>query len=293
MEWPDFNDQANIDDLCLFFDHYLKGGDNGWEKTPRVRYSLLDLNGNDRLNIPESQFPPSDVTYVKYFLDATSHSLGTKHLADSVSTSYDAQSQQDHVSFTIRFDTEIEIVGYPMVRLWVEAEGSDDMDVFVLLQKLNTKGEPLEQFNVPNHGEVMESLTRNGSSILKYKGSNGRLRVSMRHLDEAMTTDEVPVHSFDRVEKLEPGAIVPVEIDMFPVGLAFRPKESLRLVVSGYNVLGGVMPNRSTVIPDNHGRHIIHTGGSYASYLRLPVKQVEPKTKGWFLDGSVDQWKVK
>jgi uncharacterized protein len=37
---------------------------------------------------------------------------------------------------------------------------------------------------------------------------------------------------------------------------------------------GSAMPqNLSTVVPDNHGRHIIHTGGSHASYLQLPVKQ--------------------
>ncbi len=108
--------------------------------------------------------------------------------------------------------------------------------------------------------------------------------MSVRHLDEAASTDAVPVHSFDRVEKLQPGMIVPVEIDMFPIGLAFHPGEQLRLVVTGYNLLGGVMPNLSTgsaapqnlptVVPDNHGRHIIHTGGSHASYLQLPVKPV-------------------
>ena len=106
----------------------------------------------------------------------------------------------------------------------------------------------------------------------------------MRRLDEAKSTDVIPAHSYDRVEKLKPGEIVPVEIDMFPIGLAFHPGEQLRLVISGYNLLGGVMPNLSTgsaapqnlstVVPANHGRHIIHTGGSQASYLQLPVKAI-------------------
>jgi len=43
----------------------------------------------------------------------------------------------------------------------------------------------------------------------------------MRRLDEAKSTDVIPAHSYDRVEKLKPGEIVPVEIDMFPIGLAF------------------------------------------------------------------------
>ena len=58
------------------------------------------------------------------------------------------------------------------------------MDLFVLLQKLDADGRVLEQFNVPNHSEVMDNLTRDGAAILKYKGSNGRLRVSLRQLDE-------------------------------------------------------------------------------------------------------------
>jgi predicted acyl esterase len=120
----------------------------------------------------------------------------------------------------------------------------------------------------------MQELTRNGAAILKYKGSNGRLRVSMRHLDETSSTDSIPVHSFDRVEKLVPGEIACVDIDLFPIGLGLYPGEQLRLVISGTHLLGGAMPGMANVPSDNHGRHIIHTGGSYASYLQLPVKVV-------------------
>jgi hypothetical protein len=65
-------------------------------------------------------------------------------------------------------------------------------------------------------------------------------------LDESKSTDAIPAHSFDRVEKLKSGEIVPVEIDLFPIGLAFHPGEQLRLVIIGSNLLGGVMPNLST-----------------------------------------------
>ena len=282
MEWPDFNEEAHKRDLLRFFDHYLKGHDNGWLDTPRVRYSLLDLDGNDRVDIPATEFPPADVSDVKYYLDGSSQTLVDEAPASAAAASYDAESDRDGVSFTVRFDTETELVGYPKVRLWVESDGWDDMDLFVFLQKLDADGRHLQQFNVPNHGEILDHLTRDGAAILKYKGSNGRLRVSTRRLDEAASTDAVPAHSFDRVEKVKAGMIVPVEIDMFPVGLAFHPGEQLRLVITGYNLLGGVMPNLSTgsavpqnlptVEPDNHGRHVVHTGGSHPSYLQLPLK---------------------
>jgi predicted acyl esterase len=272
MEWPDYYDEANTQELRRFFDHYLKGEDNGWGDTPPVRYSVLDLKEHDRLDVPATQFPPEEVVYVNYYLDGASGTLTEHAPARPVVTSYAGDLPKDHVSFTVRFSDETEIVGFPKVCLWVEADGWDDLDLFVFLQKLDASGDRLEQFTIPNHGPDMKALTDHGAAILKYKGSNGRLRVSMRHLDGPKSTDEIPVHSFDRVEKLSPGEVVPVEIDLFPVGLVFHPGEQLRLVVTGHNILGGSMPNMGTVVPDNHGRHVVHTGGSCASYLRLPVK---------------------
>jgi predicted acyl esterase len=97
------------------------------------------------------------------------------------------------------------------------------------------------------------------------------MRVSARHLDEALTTDAVPAHSFDRVEKLSPGEIVAVEIDLFPIGLVFHPGEQLRLVVSAQNALGPIMPATRDYLPQNSGKHVVHTGGNHASYLQLPM----------------------
>ncbi len=272
MEWPDYYEEANLNDLLRFFDHYLKGMDNSWQETPRVRYSVLDLEGNDQINIAAGAFPPEDFREVKYYLNAASNALGAGAPGKDATAAYDAESEQGSVSFTVRADAPMEFVGYPKLRLWVEADGSDDMDIFIFLQKLNANGEQLEQFNIPNHGPKMQELTRNGAAILKYKGSNGRLRVSMRRLDETRSTDSIPAHSFDRVEKLAPGEIACVDIDLFPVGLVLYPGEQLRLVISGHHLLGGVMPGTPNVSAENRGRHIIHTGGSYASYLQLPVK---------------------
>ena len=47
---------------------------------------------------------------------------------------------------------------------------------------------------------MVHDLTDHGATVLRYKGSDGRLRVSMRRLDETLATDDVPAHAFDRVE---------------------------------------------------------------------------------------------
>ena len=282
MEWPDFVAEDHQRDLARFFAHFLKGEDNGWLDTPRVRYSLLGLDGVNRVDITATQFPTEGVSYEKFFLDAESRALSATAPAAAGAASYDCQTDPNGVSFEITFDTETELVGYPKVRLWVASDGWDDMDLFVFIQKLNPDGEVCTQFTIPNHGEPIATLTETGSAILRYKGASGRLRVSLRRLDDTKSTDTVPVHRFDHIDKLTPGEVVPVEIELFPIGLLVHPGEQVRLVISGTNIFGGIMPNLSkgsrtpqnlgTVIPDNHGRHIIHSGADHASYLQLPIR---------------------
>lgn len=275
QEWPDYYDEANIEDLRQFFDHYLKGEDNGWEKTPRVRYAVLDMQGGDQINQPANAFPPENVTDTKFYLDGLSRSLSPEVPRAEGMAVYDSLSNPGLVSFTVRFEQETVMVGYPKVTLWVEAKGSDDMDLFVLVQKLDRSGSHLQQFTVPNQGALMQDLTERGASVLRYKGSNGRLRVSARHLDEELSTDAVPAHSFDRNEKLSTGEVVEVEIDLFPIGLVFYPGEQLRLMISGHNALGGIMPGVRDYLPQNSGQHVIYTGGSRLSCLQLPIQTLK------------------
>ena len=275
MEWPDYYEEANLADLRRFFDHYLKGAQNGWGDTPRVRYALMDLEGDDRIAVPTDAFPPSDFEMTRLYLDGSSGALTRASAASGTKVSYDCATQDGSAVFHLKVDEPTQFVGYPKLRVWAEADGNDDIDLFVFLQKLNADGQPLEQITVPNNGPVMQGITKTGASILNYKGSNGRLRASMRRLDESRSTDEIPAHRFDRVEKLAPGEVALLDIDMFPVGLILYPGEQLRLIVTGYNIVGGPMPMVENVPTCNAGRHIIHTGGEQASYLQIPVKRAE------------------
>lgn len=175
------------------------------------------------------------------------------------------------MSFTERFEKETTLVGYAKAHLWVEIAEADDADLFVLVQKLTANGTPLQQFNTLNQGAAIQDVTERSGSVLRYKGSPGRLRVSARHLDDTLSTDTLPVHTFDRVEKLRAGEIVDVEVDLFPVGLVFRPGEQLRLVISARNMLGGIFPGNAFYDGPPTGHVTVLTGGSHSSYLTLPV----------------------
>ena len=271
QEWPDYYDEAHVDDLRRFFDHVLKGVDNGWEKTPRVRYPVLDLEGGDRVDVAADRFPPADVTAKRYYLDARSRLLTPTAPDVESSAEYTIGATVDEVSFVTRFEHETVLVGYPKAHLFVEADGADDMDLFVLIQKLDAHGTPLSQFTTPNQSARIHDVTARGASILRYRGSDGRLRVSLRKLDESLSTDDIPVHTFDNPEKLSADEVVEVEIDLLPIGLAFHPGEQLRFVISGRSLLGTMMPGMREYVPANSGRHIIRTGGATASFLQLPV----------------------
>ncbi len=274
QEWPDYYDEANREDLRCFFDHFLKDIDNGWEHTPRVRYSLLDLEGGDRVAIGANQFPPKDVTSTKFYLNADTRALSTEAPAKEAAVRYVVGSNPGSVSFIHRFDAETILLGYPKAHLWVEVDGADDMDLFVLVQKLDVYGTPLTQFTVPNHNARLHDVTDYGGSILRYRGSDGRLRVSLRRLDDDLSTDDIPAHTFNRVDKLATGEIVDVQIDLLPIGLIFYAGEQLRFIISGRSLLGTMMPGIMEYTSPNTGTHIVHTGGEHASYLQLPIKNI-------------------
>ncbi|WP_198414122.1 CocE/NonD family hydrolase C-terminal non-catalytic domain-containing protein [Cryobacterium adonitolivorans] len=180
QEWPDYYDEQHQDELRHFFDHFLKDHDNGWEQMPPVRYSLLDVEGGDRIDISTEQFPPTESVPRNFYLDGRSHALTTTAPGAELPVAYTVAANPDAASFLTRFADETVLVGYPKAHLFVEARDWDDMDILVLVQKLDAYGTQLEAFTVPNQSAIALDLTDRGATILKYKGSDGRLRVDAR-----------------------------------------------------------------------------------------------------------------
>ena len=123
QEWPDYYDEANVEDLRRFFDHYLKDEDNGWEKTPRVRYAVLDLEGGDQVNVGADAFPPAEVTSTKYYLDGRSRPLTTDAPPTRCRPPTPSPPTRTRCRSSPGSTEETVLVGYPKAHLWVEAEG--------------------------------------------------------------------------------------------------------------------------------------------------------------------------
>ena len=267
QEWIDYYDPVYKEDLRRFFDHYLKGIDNGWEQTPRVRLSVLDPGGTDDVDREEEAFPPSRVQYEKFFLDANRGTLISEVVTQESSMRYKADDGEGQAAFTVRFDKLTELMGFLKLRLWVEAKGANDMDLFVLIQKLNKEGEPVTITAVPLPDPRMKI------GVLTYTGPTGRLRVSHRQLDPERSTPSQPHHTHRKEQPLSPGQIVPVEILLFPIGMRWHSGEQLRVTIAGYDLLGPPLPGVPLPPTRNRGEHVIHSGGKYDSHLLVPMNR--------------------
>ena len=257
FEWPDAFCTKGIADLRLFFDRYLKDIHNGWELTPRVRIEVQDAyDYNYQVDRPEASFPLKRTEYKKLYLDAENHAMSFDPVERESSCAYESNTEE--AIFDYRFEEDTEITGYMRLRLWVAAESYNDMDLFVNIQKLSTTGDwlPSTLFDEP------------------HPGAWGKLRVSHRALDEDASTSFQPVHSHLAEEKLEPGEIVPVDIEIVPTSRIWHKGQSIRVQVAGRYIREGWFEPLSWET-DNVGNHIIYSGGQYDSYLQIPV--IPPK----------------
>lgn len=259
QEWPDLYNPQNIEDLKRFFDRYLKNIHNGWEMTPRYRIEVMDAFDCDyQTNRAEKEFPLARTEYQKLYLNASSLALSKEEVMQESMIRYDAN--EGVVNFDYPFIEDTEITGYMKLKLWVEADGHNEMDLFVNIQKTDEEGNWLPTYIL---GEA-------------HPGTWGKMRVSHRKLDEKLSTSFEPVQAHTIEEKLNPGEIVPVEIAIVPSSKIWHKGQKLRIQVAGRYIREGWFEPLSWET-DNQGDHIIHTGGKYDSFLQIPV--IPPKYK--------------
>ncbi len=266
FEWPDYYTHKYLLELKAFFDRYCKGIYNGWESTPRVRIGVQDRFDEDwQVDRPEEDFPIPRTRYEKLYLDAGSMKMSSEPVAQVAEASYDAETGEADFDYT--FDRDTELTGYMRLRLWVEARGHDDMDLFITVKKLSRTGveQPITVFN--------------GSA--PHPGAWGKLRVSHRELDPELSTNFEPVQSHERELKLSPGEIVPVDIEINPTSRIWHAGETLHLQIAGRYIRDPHWIEPLIWETDNAGEHVIHTGGEFDSWLQIPV--IPPK----YDDGTV------
>jgi uncharacterized protein len=257
-KWEYYHQPTSVEKQMRFFDHFLKGVDNDVTSWPKV---LLEIREKAYVGEwhEEKEWPLARTDYQPLYLDARSGSLSRSPAGAEAEVRYDATAAGARAVFDYHVDEDTDLVGYLKLKLWVEAVGADDMDLFAGIQRLDRDGNvvPFPFYAALDDGNV----------------ALGWLRVSHRELDTERSTPSQPWHTHRREDKLERGVVVPVEIEIWPTGTRFLAGETLRVIVQGRDIYD----YPSSVIISRHedtrnaGSHVIRTGGKFDSHLLIPV----------------------
>ena len=261
-KWQYYYDPANVERQRQFFDHFLTTADVLVPAWPKVR-----LEVRERANVgtmrAEKEWPLARTEYRKLYLDAA-HATLTDSSPPSASVSYDPTAAEGRAVFDYKFERDTELTGHMKLRATVEAVGSEDMDLFVAVQKLDSNGAEIPF--------VFYSMLENGPVAL------GWLRVSHRELDPVRSTPQQPVHPHLQEHFLKAGERATVDIEIWPSSTLFRAGEQIRVVIQGQDVPRDGLPNAPFARHErtrNRGTHVIHTGGATDSHLLVPVIPAE------------------
>lgn len=279
-EWPDYYAPSSREDLRRFFDRYLKGEQNGWENTPRVRLAILGAEGIDEVNRPMTEFPPTDVPHSSFALDPENRALSPRPL--TIASRASCKGATDRLTFDWPIDQDCEIIGFMKARLCVQLEKGNDQDIFVAVERLDRRGRPIAARTIPVPNPLLARLLRlihrtgrvKPLNLLFPTRSKGSLRLSQRETDPVLSTPDRPVPSFRQEQPVPPGSIVEVEISINPVGMTLRQGETLRLIVAGHNLDPTPLPGlkHDPVVGTAH--FTIWSGAEFDSHLLVPLRPV-------------------
>lgn len=261
-EWETYYLRESLEQQKAFFDYFLKGIDNSWRDTPKVRYEVRErfYQGHTK---SADEWPLPQTNYQLFYLDGEKRTLQNEPIGSEMKLSYNAEpgAVEDNVlSFKYTAKTPVEVTGYSKLKLWVSAEEADDMDIFVGIKKYDASGNEvlLPDFNQIEYGIV----------------AHGWLRASHRELDLEKSKDYQPVLKHKNLLKLKEGEIVPVEIEIWPSSIYLNTGESLVLVIKGSEIVVeevvGTPRGYAHTNTVNKGKHTVYVGGKYDSHLLLP-----------------------
>src|SRR5262249_50886676 len=197
-----------------FFDHFLKGTRNGWDKEPRVR---LQVRHTDKfVERHETDWPIPRTRWTKFHLDPAGHALSDKPPQAAAKVAFAALG--DGVTFlTPPLEKETEITGPIAARLAISSS-TKDADLFLVLRVLS-----------PNLKEVVFQGALDPHTPI----AQGWLRASHRKLDEKLSEPYRPYHTHDEVRPLKPGGAHPPDIELWRTAMVAPAGYRIALPVRG------------------------------------------------------------
>ncbi len=272
--WSLFYTDYGIDLQKRFFNHFLKGENNGWSEQPTIQLQVRRPGERFELRY-ENEWPLARTQWTKFYLDFDNLSL-TPEPPESPST-VDFDALGDGLMFmTPPLENETEITGPSALKLFASSSTSD-ADFFPVLQVF-----------APDGSEV----TFIGALDPHTPIAQGWLRASHRKLDPKKSTDYRPYHTHDELQPLTPGEIYELDIEIWPtciiipagyrIGLSVRGKDYVYSGESGgklsnmkneFTGCGPFLHDSPVDRPESifGGKTTLHNGPDRAGFLLLPV----------------------
>ncbi len=256
-----------------FFDYFLKGEKNGWDRQPKVQ---LQVRHVDRfVERHEQEWPLARTQWTKFYLHPTAHQLDPEVANAAGSIAYDGMG--DGVTFvSAPLDKETEITGPLAARLFVSSS-TTDADLFLVFRVY-----------APDLREVVFMGAIDPHTPI----AQGWLRASHRKLDPKLSTEYRPYHVHDQREPLKPGAIAQLDIEIWPTSIVVPAGYRIALTVRGRDYewqksTGARLSNFKNELlgcgPFLHndprdrpaavfgGKVTLHIGPEHPSYILLPI----------------------
>ena len=269
--WTHYYTGYGTDLQRRFFDHFLRGIDNGWERTAPVMLNIRHP-GERFERRDEREWPLARTRWTRLYLDAGAMTLRPAAPEASASVSYAALD--DEADFSLTTTEPVELTGPLAARVFLSSS-TDDADLFAVLRVFDPAG---------------EEVTFQGALDPNTPVAQGSLRASHRRLDDARSLPYRPYHPHDGEEFLVPGEVVPLDVEIWPTCIVVPAGYRVVLTLRGtdyeypgelspfaekfYYAGRGVGPFTHTAGrgPGRYGGTVtIHTGAEHPSSLLLPV----------------------
>ena len=272
--WSLFSSAYGLDLQKRFFDHFLKGIDNGWDATPPVMLNVR-YPGEKFVLRYENEWPLARTRWTKLYVDPANRALSPELPSGETAVEYEALGHG--VTFSMApFEKETEITGPMAAKLFVSSD-TEDADLFVVVRVFDPDG---------------DELTFMGSTDPNTPIANGWLRASHRALDPDRSLPYRPYHPHDRVEPLAPGEVYECDVEVSTSSIVIPEGWRLALTVRGKDYeyggelgefaqrfhyatrgTGGMTHNDLDNRPPDifGGRVTLHAGGGRDPYLLVPI----------------------
>jgi predicted acyl esterase len=256
-----------------FFDYFLKGEKNGWDKQPKVQ---LQVRHVDRfVERHEKAWPIPRAKWTKFHLNPATTALASESAQSAGKVTYDASGEG--VTFVAPpMEKDTEITGPLAAKLHVSSSTAD-ADLFLVFRVFT-----------PDLREV----TFVGAIDPHTPIAQGWLRASHRKLDPKLSRPYRPYHTHDRKQPLKPGQVVELDVEIWPTSIVVPKGHRIALTVRGKDYewqksTGARLSNFKNELlgcgPFLHndprdrpskvfgGKVTLHAGPKHPSYILLPI----------------------